>query len=214
MITSTLACEVFKTLLNIKDGEDVVLNNWGRNKNSVLSLKRVDSEEMFFAEVKCEDVSVWQEWAPLDYIKVWNVLSDTHNRDYEAQIREMERDVTLSKSKLYNFFISQFNEYHLNVESKEDFKVLLNILEAHGETLEDIGEYTAEAYDYGAETRADAAEHYLECNAFFDSWNNYCESLIDSCNESVEEFKEFLCQDLEWSNLAITTDGIVELNVV
>lgn len=146
---------------------------------------------------------------------IFTNVNNLYGKDVVDKLLQVNNDC-LSKSDTYQYSIDNFKDYNLGLVSKEDMRMLLNILEAHGETLEDIGDYTSYAFTKGYApciTRMDAAEFWIETNAFFNGWNSYVEFLSDG-NESLEELKEEIIMEIDNSDLVITTDGLVERNVV
>lgn len=121
----------------------------------------------------------------------------------------------VSKKKNYNHSIQHCREYGIGIETEYDMLSLLNKLEAHGETLEQIGEYNSYAYEmYGKNTREDAVRFVLETNAFFQSWNKVLEFSILEEAETIEDAREQILWDIEYADYVLTTDGIVERNIV
>jgi len=200
-----LITEIYKVFLGAPDG-----TIYERTDNG--NLFRIMKEEDLTISVYRENVSLYQKTIPFEYMAMRYTLSHVFGKSWKSVFDALGQRGVVSNSKSYNYTIEHYNEYGLNLESRQDMLRLNNILEAHGESLEDLGDYTAEAFEFGCNDRADAAEFYLETNAFFDSWNAFAEYALD--NESIEDAKEYLSWSLMYGNLAVTTDGIVEKNVV
>lgn len=121
-----------------------------------------------------------------------------------------------SKKQIFNYSILNYDAYGLGIEDEDQMLRLLNIMEAHGETLEHINE----DYSYIDQlstrvlTPTEKAEFALETNQFYGSWNEYALMLLDRGVDSVEEFEQDFSSMLELTELALVTDGIVEMNIV
>ena len=107
-----------------------------------------------------------------------------------------------SNLDLYNQIAQNYVAYDIGINSPADMIALLNILEAHGETLEDIANFTSHAISNIFKpdiTRRDIVEALMECNVFFDG--NDCDfGYMESGLASMKVIK--------------TTNGYVEINVV
>jgi len=120
-----------------------------------------------------------------------------------------------SNNKQFEFPLSCYGEYGLELENEREMLVLLNILEANQETLEDIGGFTCQALAVmdGDATRADIARHYLVCNAFYECEEEYLLFLVQG-GQTTEEAVESFQEELKFGNVVRTSDGIVALNIV
>ena len=136
----------------------------------------------------------------------------TYKQILEYEEKLCKADVSMRKS-LYDYISENFAAYELPIYSEDHMRSFLNKLEAHGESLEDFIEGRSYSYDFiDTYSVKLAAELIDECNAFFCSWNEFAERFFDT--DSIAEAMEFLRDFLEYGNLVLTTDGIVELNIV
>ncbi|MEY8352568.1 hypothetical protein AALB39_04335 [Lachnospiraceae bacterium 54-53] len=107
-----------------------------------------------------------------------------------------------------NHIAQNYAAYELGINSPAEMLILLNILEAHNETLEDIANFTSHAVDNIFKrdiTRKDIVEALMECNVFFDGEND--EFLQD-------REPDFLENGLASGRIAKTTNGYVEINII
>lgn len=88
----------------------------------------------------------------------------------------------------YNYMLKHWKEYNLT-DTKEDFIALLNILEAHGETIDSLHHAVFNCYDFfcdywfcDVQNDRDAVEVIFNFNRFIDN---------------VEDLKEFLYEELQ-----------------
>ncbi len=160
-----------------------------------------------------EDTSLFEKSIQFEYLPMRYTLGHVFSKGWKAVFDARSQRGVVSNSDTYNYTIEHFADYGLNLDDRQDMLRLNNIMEAHGESLEDLGDYTAEAFDFGCNDRADAAEWYLETNAFWNSWNEFAEWALDTEND-IDSVKESLLSSLMYGNLVKTTDGIVELSVV
>jgi len=111
---------------------------------------------------------------------------------------------------LYNQIAQNYAAYDIGLNSPEEMLVLLNILEAHGETLEDVANFTSHALDnvindvYSPDvTRKDIVETLMECNVFFDGKKPLCVMDHIHINEGLSS-----------GRIIKTTNGYVEINII
>lgn len=114
----------------------------------------------------------------------------------------------LTNADMYGYISQRYQSYNLGIRSSDEMVVLLNILEAHGETLENIANFTSHAIDNIFKpniTQKDIADTLLECNAFFSEENfGYIQ---DMGQDSFEG-------GLKSGQIIKTTNGYVEINIV
>ncbi len=113
-----------------------------------------------------------------------------------------------ANTNLYNQIAQNYAAYDLGINSPAEMLTLLNILEAHGEALEDIANFTSHAIGNIFKpdiTRKDIVQTLMECNVFFDEKNS--EYLQD-------READFLESGLVSGRIIKTTNGYVEINVV
>ncbi|MGL6219416.1 MAG: hypothetical protein ACRC36_15370, partial [Lacrimispora sphenoides] len=113
-----------------------------------------------------------------------------------------------SNLDLYNHIAQNYAAYDLGLNSPEEMLTLLNILEAHGESLEDIANYTSHAIDniFNSDiTRIDIVQALMECNVFFDGENS------DYLQDREADFLE---SGLASGRIIKTTNGYVEINII
>lgn len=122
----------------------------------------------------------------------------------------------VSKSEVFNNSIQRFKEYRIGINTEYDMLCLLNKLEAHEETLEDIDKFTSYAYRMINErTKEEAADFVSGTNAFFSSWNELIEfSCILDDEKSIDDARERILFELKFCDYVLTTDGIVETDIV
>lgn len=113
-----------------------------------------------------------------------------------------------SNINLYNHIAQNYAAYELGLNSPEEMLTLLNILEAHDESLEDIANYTSHAIDniFKSDiTRKDIVQALMECNVFFDAKNS------DYLQDREADFLE---SGLASGRIIKTTNGYVEINII
>jgi hypothetical protein len=138
-------------------------------------------------------------------------FEDLPEEDPYFEVKAEKHNAYFSKSPdvdLYNHVAQNYAAYDIGINSPEEMLTLLNILEAHGETLEDIANFTSHAIDNIFKddiTRKDIVEALLECNVFFDGENS--EYLQD-------RDADFLKSGLASGRIIKTTNGYVEINIV
>ena len=110
---------------------------------------------------------------------------------------------TISNNQSYNFIIGQFRKYNIGLISERETLLILNMLEAHGETFEDIGDWNSYVYELGAESRAEAIHLLNESNIFYESKEHYIERMLIN-GYSIEEAEAIFEKDI-----VKTTDGYV-----
>ena len=113
-----------------------------------------------------------------------------------------------AEEKTYNHIAQNYAAYELELNSPEEMLTLLNILEAHGESLEDIANYTSHAIDniFNSDiTRKDIVQALMECNVFFDGENS---------DYLQDREVNFLKSGLASGRIFKTTNGYVEINIV
>lgn len=109
---------------------------------------------------------------------------------------------------LNNTMAQNYSAYDLGFNSPEEMLTLLNILEAHGESLEDIANYTSHAIDniFNSDiTRIDIVKALMECNVFFDGENS------DYLQDREADFLE---SGLASGRIIKTANGYVEINII
>ena len=110
----------------------------------------------------------------------------------------------LSNNQSYNFIIGQYRKYNIGLISERETLLILNMLEAHGETFEDIGDCNSYVYELGAESRAEAITLLNESNIFYESKECYMERML-VYGHSFEEVEASFEKDV-----VKTTDGYVK----
>lgn len=109
-------------------------------------------------------------------------------------------------------------KYNLN---DYEYKALINILEAFGETPNDVDNLSSIAgpvYIYGnklIDTPKRLAEGILDVNAYFETINDFAEKILDNCT-SVEDAMELLAFSLMEMDIELTNNckSIVEKYIV
>lgn len=139
----------------------------------------------------------------------YNFLDEEESLPIEYFInKSVVQEVEVIEKRSYNHIIQNYAAYDLGLNSPEEMLTLLNILEAHGETLEDIVNFTSHAIDniFKSDiTRKDIVEALMECNVFFDAKNS--EYLQD-------RETDFLESGLESGRIVKTTNGYVEIDII
>lgn len=204
-----LILEIYRGFLNMPDG-----TVYERIEDGAL-FRFTKEDYRLYCSVMWNTTSsnLYVKSIPFEYMTIRNTLDRLFSKDWQKVFDEIRSAGVTSNSRTYNYTIEHFNEYGLNISSKDDMLKLNNVMEAHGETLEDLGDYTSKAFDFECKDRADAAEWFLETNGFWDSWNDYAWFNVE-CENSIEDAKESLLFSLKHSNLVKTTDGIVECGIV
>jgi len=122
-----------------------------------------------------------------------------------------KREITSTYDKttdLNNHMIQNYAAYDMGLNSSADMLALLNILEAHGETLEDMANFTSHAIDNIFKnniSRKDIVQALMECNVFFDSKNS---------EHLQNRESDFLESGLASGRIVRTNNGYVEINIV
>lgn len=138
-------------------------------------------------------------------------FEDLPEEDPYFEVKAERHNAYFSKNlddNSYNNIAQNYAAYDLGLNSPEEMLTLLNILEAHGETLEDIGNFTSHAIDniFNSDiTRIDIVQALMECNVFFDGENS------DYLQEREADFLE---SGLASGRIIKTTNGYVEINIV
>lgn len=125
-----------------------------------------------------------------------------------------------SNSKQYNHIISNYDKYNLSLDSQEDMLRLLNILEAHGETLDSLHDCRGQfdgfcnkvnVYD-DIVTDAELADGILATNAFYKSKEEFLSCYLD--DDDYQDYVELWEDNIKHGDTIQTTDGYVEINIV
>ena len=140
--------------------------------------------------VKFEDLP---EEDPYSEIKVEKFNSESNGSD---------------KINLYDKISQNYVAYDIGIDSSAEMLDLLNILEAHGETLEGIANFTSHAISNIFKpniTRKDIVEALMECNVFFDG---------ESSEYLQDREADFLESRLASGKIIRTTSDYVEVNII
>lgn len=108
----------------------------------------------------------------------------------------------------YYNIADNYKKYNL-VDTKEDMIALLNILEAHKETLDSL--HNAEdsfCSIYGNwKSDRDVVNALFEYNAFYTSEKEFFQTMEENAKDNQETFEEYI-QNIDYR---ITTNGIVNI---
>lgn len=130
---------------------------------------------------------------------------------------------SISNSKQYNYIISNFDKYNLELTSETDMLILLNKLEAYDETLDSLHDCNGNmngfcdlvvTNDNQYFTDAEISNAVNETNAFFESKEQYLEWSAETDIEDLKILSEIWDDNLEGGSIVKTTDGYVELSVI
>lgn len=166
-------------------------------------------------------ISLWakNEKEQIAYMKaIWNSFSEDNKPEwltYEQILEYEEKLCGPEMNKSVNDYICKnFAAYGLPVHDEDHMRSFLNKLEAHGETFEHFLEGFSYSYDFINTYSVKLAFEFVdECNAFFPSWNDLAEMLIEPF-DSIDEAIEYLKAVFKYDVFVLTTNGIVELNIV
>ncbi len=202
-----LIAEIYQFFLGVPVG-----TIYERTENgSLFRLIKGDGELSIY--VLREGQTLYEKTICYDYMPLRAVLGRILRKDWQAVFDALGQYGVVSNSDVYNYTIEHYAEYGLNLDSREDMLKLNNVMEANGESLEDLGDYTSIAFDFQCRDRADAAEWFLETNAFWNGWNEFAEWSLDSEND-IDSARESILSSILYGNLVMTTDGIVDVGIV
>lgn len=110
------------------------------------------------------------------------------------------------KQKIY--ILKNWQTYNL-VNSQEEMRKLLNILEAHGENLDTLHDATNEFCGiYGAfSCDRDVVQALFDFNCFY----NNKEEMEKACQENAEGSGMTLAEYMEYEDIRNTSDGLVRV---
>lgn len=128
----------------------------------------------------------------------------------------------------YDYIIKNYKKYNMSaVKNEEEMKMLLNILEAHGETLESMHDFVCdeensmfcniffERCEYGKyiEITMDAvAEAIFISNSFYETKEKYLETM-ETFSYTREEAEERLRAELKNGEIKETRNGFVYVDI-
>lgn len=126
-----------------------------------------------------------------------------------------------SKNEKYNYIITNYDKYNLELTNEYDMLMLLNKLEAYGETLDSLHDLDGNMDGFcdlvvtnnSLYTDSEVANAVMECNAFYESKEQYLKYTEEE-GEDLEFLSELWDNQLEDGTIVKTTDGYVELAIV
>lgn len=116
--------------------------------------------------------------------------------------------------KMKEYILSNWKSYNV-VDSREEMVKLLNILEAHNETLDSLHDVIFNNHEFfcgiyfnsGPKTDRDVVKTLYAYNCFYNDrqqMENEVKEIADDCEMSVEEF-------LKTEDIRTTSDGLVRV---
>lgn len=156
--------------------------------------------------------------------QAWNDGILEHQNDFEnlkkwkqhmLSIGNLVPYKALSKKQHFNYEIVNYKSYNLGISSDKEMLHLVNILDAHNETLEHLLEdYSyVDSLSFTKKSLSEKVNFIFETNLFFESWNDYCFHMIEHDFDHIEELIEGIQYNISNGDLILTPDGIVNINI-